>query len=58
MEINGQPHEPAALPPQQSAPGIHLKAGWVSPAATLGGLGEEKLLILRATAHQMVESLA
>jgi len=49
-----QPHNPAALPPSKAL----LLAGWVAPSGTLGDLGEEKLLILRATVNQMVEPLA
>jgi hypothetical protein len=29
MEVGGKPHAPAALPPEERAPGTHSIGGWV-----------------------------
>jgi hypothetical protein len=33
MEVSGQLHAPAALPPRERAPGTHWIGGWVGPRA-------------------------
>jgi hypothetical protein len=35
MEVSGQLHAPAALPPGERAPGTHWIGGWVGPTAVL-----------------------
>jgi hypothetical protein len=35
MEVSGQLHDPAALPPMERAPGIHWIGGWVDPSTSL-----------------------
>jgi hypothetical protein len=35
MEVSGQLHAPAALPPRERAPGTHWIGGWVGPRAVL-----------------------
>jgi hypothetical protein len=35
MEVSGQLHAPAALPPGERAPGTHWIGGWVGPRAVL-----------------------
>jgi hypothetical protein len=41
MEVSGQLHAPAALPPKKRAPGTHWIGYWVGPSASLDR-GEEK----------------
>jgi hypothetical protein len=36
MEVGGQLHDPAALPPGEEPPGTHWIAGWVGPRAPAG----------------------
>jgi hypothetical protein len=35
MEVNGQLHAPAALLPEERAPGTHWRGGWVGPRTVL-----------------------
>jgi hypothetical protein len=35
MEVSGQLHAPAVLPPGEGAPGTHWIGGWVDPRAGL-----------------------
>jgi hypothetical protein len=35
MEVSGQLHAPATLPPRKRAPGTHCIRGWVGPRAVL-----------------------
>jgi hypothetical protein len=35
MEVSGQLHAPAALPPREGAPGTRWIGGWVGPRAVL-----------------------
>jgi len=42
MEVSGQFHDPAALPPGKETPVIHQKGGRVGPWASRSGHGEEK----------------
>jgi hypothetical protein len=35
MEVSGQLHAPAALPPEKDPPGTHWIGGWVGPRAGL-----------------------
>jgi hypothetical protein len=44
MEVSGQLHAPAALPPRQEPSGTHLTGGWVGPKSRSGCCGEEKNL--------------
>jgi hypothetical protein len=41
MEVNGQLHAAAALPPRERARGTHFVGGWVGPRAGMEA-GEEK----------------
>jgi hypothetical protein len=41
MEVSGQLHAAAALPPVKN-PGTHWIGGWVGPRAGLDGFGVEK----------------
>jgi hypothetical protein len=43
MEVNGQLHATAALPPRKS-PGTHWIGGWVSPRAGLDTVEKRKIL--------------
>jgi hypothetical protein len=43
MEVNGQLHAPAALPPKQRAPGTHWIGGWLGPRAVLGAVVKRKI---------------
>jgi hypothetical protein len=43
MEVSGQLHETATLPPGKEPPGKHCIGGWVDPRA---GLDKEKLKLL------------
>jgi hypothetical protein len=42
MEVSGQLHAPAALPPGKD-PGPHWRGGWVSPRAVLDAVVERKI---------------
>jgi len=42
MGVDGQHHDPAALPPGKG-PGIHFIGGWVSLRADLDGCGKSRL---------------
>jgi len=42
MEVSGQRHAPAALPPGNNG-GTRCVGGWVGPRAGLGGYGEQKV---------------
>jgi hypothetical protein len=35
MQVSGQLHAPAALPPRETAPGTHWIGGWVGHRAVL-----------------------
>jgi hypothetical protein len=41
MEVGGQRHAPAALPPGKR-PGTHCTGGWVGPTAGLDGYGKSR----------------
>jgi hypothetical protein len=43
MEVSGQLHTPAALPPRERAPGTHWIGGWVSPRAVLDAVVKRKI---------------
>jgi len=43
MEVGGQSHVPAALPPGKS-PGTHCIGSWVGPRASLDGCGKSRTL--------------
>jgi hypothetical protein len=42
MEVSGQLHAPAALPPEK-APGTHWIGGWVGPRAVLEAVVKRKI---------------
>jgi hypothetical protein len=43
MEVSGQLHTPAALPPRERAPGTHWIGGWVGPGAILDAVVKRKI---------------
>jgi hypothetical protein len=45
MDVNGQLHAPAALPPGE-APGAHWIGGWVGPKAVLNGVVQTYLNVI------------
>jgi hypothetical protein len=47
MEVSGQLHAPAALPPGERAPGTHWIRCWVSPRVGLDVVEERKILHCR-----------
>jgi hypothetical protein len=42
MEVRGQVHAPAALPPRERSPGTHWIGGWVGPSAFLDAMVRRK----------------
>jgi hypothetical protein len=42
MEVSGQLHAPAALPPERD-PGTHWIGGWVGPRAVLDAVVKKKI---------------
>jgi len=47
MEVIGQPHAPAALPPKERAPGTHWIGGWVGLRAGVDVVVKRKIPALR-----------
>jgi hypothetical protein len=45
MQVSGQLHVPASLPPGKKKPRTHLIRGWVSPKAGLGVAVEQTNLL-------------
>jgi hypothetical protein len=43
MEVNGQFHAPAALPPGKEPPGIHWTGDWVGTGAVLAAVVKRKI---------------
>jgi hypothetical protein len=43
MEVSGQLHAPAALPPRERAPGAHCIGSWVRPRAVLDAVMKRKI---------------
>jgi hypothetical protein len=43
MEVSGQIHAPAALPPRERDPGTHWVVGWVGPGAILDAVVKRKI---------------
>jgi hypothetical protein len=43
MEVSGQLHAPAALPPRERAPGTHWIGGWMGPTAVLDTVVKRKI---------------
>jgi hypothetical protein len=43
MEVSGQLHTPAALPPRERAPDTHLIGGWVGSRAVLDAVVKRKI---------------
>jgi hypothetical protein len=43
MEVSGQLHAPAALPPGKEPPGSHWIGGWVDPRAVLDAVVKRKI---------------
>jgi hypothetical protein len=46
MEVSGQLHAPAALPPGKGPPGTRWMGGWVGPRAGLDAVENRKILPL------------
>jgi hypothetical protein len=46
MEVSGELHAPAALPPGKEPPGTYCVGGWVNPRAGLDHLERRKFLTL------------
>jgi hypothetical protein len=46
MELSGQLHAPAALPPRIKPPGTHWLGGWVGPSASLEDVEKRHFLTL------------
>jgi hypothetical protein len=46
MEVSGQLHAPAALPPGERAPGTPCIGGWVGPRAGLDDMEKRKIFPL------------
>jgi hypothetical protein len=46
MEVNGQLHDPAALPPEKRTPGTNWIGGCVGPRIYLEAVAKEKFLAL------------
>jgi hypothetical protein len=46
MEVSGQLHTPATLPPGERAPSTHWIGGWVDPRASLDDVENRKFLTL------------
>jgi hypothetical protein len=46
MEVSGQLHAPAALPPGKEPSGTHLIGDWVDPRAGVNALATRKILCL------------
>jgi hypothetical protein len=55
MEVSGQLHAPACLPPGKIDPGAHWTGGWVGPRA---GLDEEKNLVTAGNQTPAVQPIA
>jgi len=45
MEVSGELHAPAALPPRESAPGTHSIGRWVGPRAVLDKVVKRKIQV-------------
>jgi hypothetical protein len=43
MEVSGQLHAPATLPPGERAPGTYWLGGWVGPRAVLDTVVKRKI---------------
>jgi hypothetical protein len=43
MEVNGQLHDPTALPPEEKVPDTHWMRRWVGPTAGLDALRKRKV---------------
>jgi hypothetical protein len=43
MEVSGQLHAPAALPPAKETPGTHWIGGWVGPRTVLDTVVKRKI---------------
>jgi hypothetical protein len=43
MEVSGQLHAPAALPPGKELPGTHWIGGWVDPTAVLDAVKRKQM---------------
>jgi hypothetical protein len=46
MEVSGEIHAPAVLPPRKSQPGTHWKGGWVGPRADLDATEKRNLALV------------
>jgi len=45
VNVNGQPHAPAALPSENEPPATHLIGDWVGPSVGLGGLVKREIAL-------------
>jgi hypothetical protein len=57
MEVSGQLHVPAALPPE-TKPGTHRIGGWVVPRAGLGSVAKGKMPAGNRTPHDQPKALS
>jgi hypothetical protein len=57
MDVSGQLHAPAALPPGERAPGTHWIGGWVGPRAVLDAVVKRKFHIPRTPIIQRMKLL-
>jgi hypothetical protein len=49
IEVSGQYHSPASLPPSERAPNTHWKGDWVGPSSGLDDVEKKKDLSLTET---------
>jgi hypothetical protein len=52
MEVSGQLHAPAALPPEKEPHGTHWIEGWVGPKTCLDDAERRKILPLLGLEHR------
>jgi hypothetical protein len=61
MQVSGQLHAPAALPPRERAPGTHWIGGWVGPRAILDAVVKRRIPSPRRESNRrtpMVQAVA
>jgi hypothetical protein len=57
MEVSGQLHAPATLPPGNEPPGTHWIEGWVGPTADMDAVENRKILHLGKDRVENVSSI-
>jgi hypothetical protein len=55
MEVGGQLHAPAALPPGKKSPGTHWIGGWVDARAVLDAVVKRKVPSPRRESNPIIE---